>query len=130
MAAYIFLQLYTFQYTIVLPQISKLSMPWVLITPYHHRCWLLNGALLAIWMVLFPLKPQGHNTHDFQNLQYLICRLIRPKDIFSHFVSHYPAWNHVDFFNAMPPQGLKFIKLCFLPCPCMQRFFPVSSTIC
>ena len=35
--------------------------------PYQHRCWLLNFALITIWMVLFLFSPEDTTSRISKN---------------------------------------------------------------
>ena len=48
--------------------------------PYHHKCRLLNFALITIWMVLLPFGPE--DTTSMISKNYLKCGLIRPQHTF------------------------------------------------
>ena len=47
--------------------------------PYHHRCWLLNFELIAIWMVLFLFGLEDTTAMISKN--YLKCGLVRSHHI-------------------------------------------------
>ena len=48
--------------------------------PYHHRCWLLNFALITVWIVLFLFGQEDMTSMISKN--NLKCRLVRPQHTF------------------------------------------------
>ena len=48
--------------------------------PYHHRGWLLNFALITIWMFLFLFGPE--DTTSMISQHNLKCGLVRPRHTF------------------------------------------------
>ena len=69
--------------------------------PYHHRCWLLNFALITVWMVLFLFDPE--DTTSMISKNNLKCGLVRSQHTF---------------------------PLCFSPSQMMLLLYPIMALIC